>query len=196
MPVNEVVDLLLQLSRALLAEFDVGELTSAQWIALRYFSRANSSSRTLSALAAYQATTTGTASQTIKCLEQAGLLGRDESARDGRSSVFTLTHEGRRLVENDPLNHLVREVGTMSSATVVELRDTLRFLLQSVSGQQPRHAFGTCNDCAFLLTRQTRMQRGESATQTLCRVMNSQVEASDLTLLCKSFRCLTAKPVQ
>lgn len=88
MVASEVVDLLLQLSRGLQAESDRDHLTPAQWIALRYFSRANTFSRTLSGLAEYQATTAGTASQTIKSLEQSGFLERDISARDARSSVF------------------------------------------------------------------------------------------------------------
>ena len=109
----EVVDLLLQLSRGLLAELDRDQLTPAQWIALRYFSRANSFSRTLSGLAKYQATTAGTASQTIKSLEQSGFLERDTSARDARSSIFTLTDAGRLMVEQDPLTPLSQEVGAM-----------------------------------------------------------------------------------
>ena len=43
-----------------------GELSPAQWMALRFFSRANSFSRTPSAFAEFQATTRGTASQAIK----------------------------------------------------------------------------------------------------------------------------------
>ena len=49
-----------------------GELSPAQWMALRYFARANPFSRTPSAFAAFQATTRGTASQAIKALEASG----------------------------------------------------------------------------------------------------------------------------
>ena len=44
-------DLVLRLSRAGLGEGFVETLTSAQWMALRYFSRANRFSRTVSAFA-------------------------------------------------------------------------------------------------------------------------------------------------
>jgi hypothetical protein len=43
-------------------------LTANQWNALRYFAEANRFSRTVSAYAAYNATTRGTASQTIKLI--------------------------------------------------------------------------------------------------------------------------------
>src|SRR6516165_1271169 len=61
---------------ALQAEGYDGELSPAQWMALRYFARANTFSRTPSAFAEFQATTRGTASQAIKALEAGGYLVR------------------------------------------------------------------------------------------------------------------------
>jgi DNA-binding MarR family transcriptional regulator len=194
MIVNETIDLLLQLSRALLAEFDSGELTTAQWIALRYFSRANCMSRTLTGFAKFQATTAGTASQTIKFLEQSGLLERDVSVRDARSSVFTLTEAGRRVIARSPLNHLATEIEGMRQADIKKLQDTLRFLLENISGQHARHAFGTCHDCAFLLTRQIRNRRDSFDKQYFCRMTTTPIESHELDLLCKNFSCLTARP--
>ena len=71
-----------------------GGLTQAQWAALRYMARANALSRTVSALAAYQATTRGTVSQTVKALVAQGYLTRNRSQRDGRSIQFDLTPAG------------------------------------------------------------------------------------------------------
>src|SRR6516225_1312032 len=50
---------------------------------LRFFARANSFSRTPSAFAEFQATTRGTASQSIKALEAGGYLVRQRSQADG-----------------------------------------------------------------------------------------------------------------
>lgn len=99
----EIGELLLQLARGMLAERDGDRLTSAQWLALRFFSRANVFSRTLSGLAAYQATTRGTASQTIKLLVQRGYLVRKKSPYDGRSSILSLTEKARSRLAADPL---------------------------------------------------------------------------------------------
>ncbi|MFB6261826.1 MAG: MarR family transcriptional regulator, partial [Thiohalorhabdaceae bacterium] len=59
-------------------------LTPAQWSALRFFASANRFSRTVSAFAAYNVTSRGTASQTIKALERHGYLRRETVTADKR----------------------------------------------------------------------------------------------------------------
>ena len=73
-------------------------LTAAQWTALRFFARANRASRTPSAFASFQATTRGTASQTIKTLEARGLLARRRCEHDGRSVRFEVTEAGQDML--------------------------------------------------------------------------------------------------
>ena len=75
-----------------------GELSPAQWMALRFFARANSFSRTPSAFAEFQATTRGTASQAIKALEAGGYLVRQRSEADGRSVTLRLTNKGKKAL--------------------------------------------------------------------------------------------------
>jgi DNA-binding MarR family transcriptional regulator len=76
MSARETAELLLLVGRLVQAEGYDGELSPAQWMALRFFARANSFSRTPSAFAEFQATTRGTASQAIKALEAGGYLVR------------------------------------------------------------------------------------------------------------------------
>ena len=66
MSARETAELLLQVGRLVQAEGYDGELSPAQWMALRFFARANPFSRTPSAFAEFQATTRGTATQAIK----------------------------------------------------------------------------------------------------------------------------------
>src|SRR6516165_10147424 len=75
MPARKTAELLLQVGRLVQAEGYDGELSPAQWMALRYFARANPFSRNPSAFAEFQATTRGTASQVIKALEAGWVLG-------------------------------------------------------------------------------------------------------------------------
>ncbi len=192
MVAKEVVDVLLQLSRVLLAESDGDHLTQAQWIALRYFSRANAYSRTLSGLAQYQATTPGTASQTIKSLEQSGYLERDVSSRDARSSVFTVTDAGHLVMGEDPLAHLAEDVEHLSATELIQFRSILRYLLANVDVKQPRHPFGTCRDCAFFLMRRTRSAGIGSETNYLCKLLNCHLCEADLDYLCKNFQASAA----
>ncbi len=188
MVAKEVIDLLLQLSRGLLAESAEGALTTAQWIALRYFSRANKFSRTLSGLAAYQATTAGTTSQTIKSLELAGLIERDRSAEDARSSVFTLTDAGRATMEHDPLTHLAGEIETLGASELLHLREIARYLIANIGGVQTRHPFGTCENCIFLLTRRVKGPDGTVAKEYLCKLLDLPIGDRKLELLCKNFQ--------
>jgi hypothetical protein len=87
MSARETAELLLLLGRLVQADGYDGELSPAQWMALRFFARANSFSRTPSAFAEFQATTRGTASQAIKALEAGGYLVRRRSEADGRASL-------------------------------------------------------------------------------------------------------------
>ena len=85
MSARETAELLLLVGRLVQTEGYDGELSPAQWMALRFFARANAFSRTPSAFAEFQATTRGTASQAIKALEAGGYLVRQRSPADGRS---------------------------------------------------------------------------------------------------------------
>ena len=110
MSARETAELLLLVGRLVQADGYEGELSPAQWMALRFFARANSLSRTPSAFAEFQATTRGTASQAIKALEAGGYLVRQRSQADGRSVTLRLTDKGHEMVARDPFEVLVRAV--------------------------------------------------------------------------------------
>jgi len=92
MPARKTAELLLQVGRLVQAEGYDGELSPAQWMALRYFARANPFSRNPSAFAEFQATTRGTASQAIKALEASGYLVR-QAIQGGRTKRQPATDE-------------------------------------------------------------------------------------------------------
>ena len=96
MSARETAELLLLVGRLVQAEGYDGELSPAQWMARRYFARANPFSRTPSAFAAFQATTRGTASQAIKALEAGGYLVRQRSKADGRTVTLRLTSKEKK----------------------------------------------------------------------------------------------------
>ena len=98
MSARETAELLLLVGRLVQADGYDGELRPAQWMALRFFARANSFSRTPSAFAEFQATTRGTASQAIKALEAGGYLVRQRAQADGRSVTLRLTDKGHEAV--------------------------------------------------------------------------------------------------
>src|SRR5216684_3160978 len=102
MSARETAELLLQVGRLVQAEGYDGELSPAQWMALRFFARANRFSRTPSAFAEFQATTRGTATQTIKAMEAGGYLVRQRLESDGRSVSLQLTDKGQEALARDP----------------------------------------------------------------------------------------------
>src|SRR5215831_9859814 len=116
MSARETAELLLLVGRRVQAEGYDGELSPAQWMALRYFARANPFSRTPSAFAAFQATTRGTASQAIKALEASGYLVRQRSKADGRSVSLRLTSRGKKALARDPFEVLVRAVDALDAS--------------------------------------------------------------------------------
>src|ERR1700750_1209503 len=113
MSARETAELLLLVGRLVQADGYEGELNPAQWMALRFFARANSFSRTPSAFAEFQATTRGTASQAIKALVAGGYLIRQRSQPDGRSFSLRLTDKGQEAVANDPFEILVNAMGCL-----------------------------------------------------------------------------------
>jgi DNA-binding MarR family transcriptional regulator len=183
----EIGELLLQLARGMLAERESDRLTSAQWLALRFFSRANAFSRTLSGLAAYQATTRGTASQTIKLLVERGYLVRRKSPYDGRSSILSLSEKARTRLAEDPLATIFNEIDSLPAAKQEQLRDILRQLVGQLGGDARRHAVGSCRDCIFLLIRRLKAHDGVQIN-FFCKCVGMPVNERDLELLCTSFQ--------
>src|ERR1700724_4140470 len=98
MSARETAELLLLVGRLVQTECYDGELSPAQWMALRFLARANSFSRTPSAFAEFQATTRGTASQAIKALEAGGHLVRRRPQEDGGNVTVRLTDKGEKAL--------------------------------------------------------------------------------------------------
>lgn len=147
---RETAELLLKVGRLVQAEGYDGELSPAQWMALRYFARANHFSCNPSAFAEFQATTRGTASQAIKSLERSGYLVRRQSKVDKRSVNVLLTRKGKRALARDPFEALVHAVGSLDAREQASLQHALRRLLSAPALSGEYQQFGTCQDCAHV----------------------------------------------
>ena len=143
-----VAELLLHLGRIASGDGRVGGLTPVQWTGLRYFARANRFSRTPSAFAAFHGTTRGTASQTIKGLVAEGYLKQTRSQTDGRSVRLERPQKARALLDDDPIEALVRAADTLPPGVRGSFAVVLRRLLASVALQTGKPLFGTCEACA------------------------------------------------
>ena len=141
-----IAELVLHLGRIASSE----GLTAAQWAVLRYFARANRFSRTPSAFAAFQGTTRGTASQTIKNLESQGYLTSERSQIDKRSVRLVLTDKARSVLQNDFFEALVRAADALPVGIRDDFAITLQRMLGHVARESGKPPFGTCASCKYL----------------------------------------------
>jgi len=175
---DRIAELLVYLGRAVQSEDARSELTAAQWTCLRFFARANGSTRTPSAFASFQATTRGTASQIIKSLERRGLVSRTRSDRDRRSVCFDLTDKGRTVLDNDPLRVLVGLIDGLDDAESARFLSTLSGLASALAAKRDAPSFGTCRDCSHF---------GATGDVAYCACMAAELATDETTKLCASY---------
>jgi DNA-binding MarR family transcriptional regulator len=176
---ERIAELLVHVGRAAQSEDARSDLTAAQWTCLRFFARANGSTRTPSAFARFQVTTRGTASQIIKSLEARGLVTRTRSERDRRSVCFDLTDEGRAMLARDPLRDLIGVIDGLGARERDRLLATLSRVASALSMLREVPAFGTCRDCSHF---------GTSAGTAYCACMAAELAAEDIAKLCASYQ--------
>jgi DNA-binding MarR family transcriptional regulator len=157
-------------------------------MALRFFARANSFSRTPSAFAEFQATTRGTASQAIKALEAGGYLARQRSQADGRSVTLRLTDKGHEVVACDPFKALVRAVGSLDPQEQTAMHDALHRVLATLAASGTHQHFGVCRDCAHLSGEMNSDSMGASRSIPECLLFGAPIEPDDAVLLCVHFQ--------
>ena len=188
MTARETAELLLLVGRLVQADGYEGELSPAQWMALRFFSRANSFSRTPSAFAEFQATTRGTASQAIKALEAGGYLVRQRSQADGRSVTLRLTDKGHEVIARDPFEVLVRAVGSLDAQEQAAMRDAMHQVLNTIAASGAHRHFGVCQDCAYLGEGMYCDSTNVNRSALGCLLFGVPIEPDDAVLLCVHFQ--------
>jgi DNA-binding MarR family transcriptional regulator len=185
---RETAELLLLAGRLVQTEGYDGELSPAQWMALRYFARANPFSRTPSALAEFQATTRGTASQAIKALEAGGYLVRQRSKADGRSVSLRLTNKGKKALARDPFEVLVRAVDSLDANERIAMHHTLHKVLTTLAASGAHRCFGVCQDCTYLGGETRCNLTSASSSAPECLLLGVPIEPEDVDLLCVHFQ--------
>lgn len=188
-PINttdaEIADLVLQLSRAAYIDCSAAGLTQAQWIAIRFFSRANRFSRTISGFAQFHATTRGTASQTVKSLVAKGYLLRTPSEKDARSADFELTAIARDALKDDPLDAVTAAAGNLSSADQAHVTAALRSMLQEMREDRRQSSVGICKLCGY-------RDGGKRGQDACCRLMREPLADTEFEELCVRYRPISS----
>src|SRR6266566_1805766 len=188
MSARETAELLLQAGRLVQAEGYDGKLSPAQWMALRYFARANPFSRTPSAFAEFQATTRGTASQAIKALEAGEYLVRQRSKADRRSVSLRLTNKGKKALARDPFEVLVRAVDSLDAKEQTAMHDALHHVLTTVTASGPHRHFGVCQNCTHRGGETYCSSTSATPSALECLLFGVPIEPEDAGLLCFHFQ--------
>lgn len=114
--------------RAIYSQSFVEGLNPAQWGALRFISRANPRSRTLTEFARFHMVSKSAASDTMSALVRKELVTKSRDQEDGRIMRLDLTDRGRELLPLDPLNNLVtalRQLSKEQQSGAAELADAI-----------------------------------------------------------------------
>lgn len=175
---DEIAELLVHIGRTSRGEDIQSPLTATQWTCLRFFARANRVSRTPSAFASFQATTRGTASQTIKALESKGLLARYRSDKDGRSVRLEVTELGTKTLDFDPLADMISAIDVIKPKQCAAFLATLSQVSETLAGLRGAQAFGTCKACTHYTW---------SDGVGYCACVASELAPDDLGKLCVNF---------
>ncbi len=183
-PNRSVAELVTQLGRYAYGATPAAGLTPAQWTALRYFSRANRFSRTVSAFAEFHATTRGTASATVKSLVQGRYLKRTPSSSDGRSAQLDVTSKARRILSNDPFQRLTRATDVLSTTTRRAVTRGLDRMLGELAQDLDKPRFGVCTDCRHLCGDGCCLQ-GQPPYE--CGLLNEPLAEPEIGQLCVNF---------
>jgi len=160
-------------------------LTGAQWTAMRYFSRATRTSRTVTAFADYHVTTIGTASQTVKGLVEEGLLQRTRLKTDGRIVQIDLTTEGRCICETKPLEKMVQAITELPEDQQSSLTTILESLIDSIATDRQQRRFGLCSTCHHI-SECTGVEDKE--TNYFCSFTREPLLFSDLNSICMDYK--------
>ena len=188
MSARETAELLLQVGRLVQAEGYDGDLSPAQWMALRFFARANQFSRNPSAFAEFQATTRGTATQTIKSLEAGGHLVRQPSKADRRSVTLRLTSKGKKALAHDPFEVLVRAVDSLGPKERTAMRRTLHQVLSTLAASGARRQIGVCQDCVHSGREMRCNPPSADPAAAECLLLGGPIQPEDVGLLCVHFQ--------
>jgi DNA-binding MarR family transcriptional regulator len=175
---DSIAELLVHIGRAARSAPGGSDLTAAQWTCLRFFARANGSTRTPSGFASFQATTRGTASQIVRSLEARGLIVRRPSDRDGRSVRFDVTDAGRAVLRRDPLRDMIGVIGRLDGPERARFHGTLARLVAGLADRRAAPTFGTCRDCSHFAPR---------ADGGYCACMAAELAPDEIDRLCAVF---------
>ena len=128
-----LADLLELIARMLHARGYQHDMFPAQWVALRYFSKARRDLCTASELARFQGMANGPVSRTVRTLLQKGLLAQSKDQPRGKAEILEVTTSGRALLKFDPSREIESILSSLGDEARSLLGETLELLIHRLS---------------------------------------------------------------
>jgi DNA-binding MarR family transcriptional regulator len=170
-------------SRARLNQYG---LQPVQFEALYYLSICNRYSNTAKAVAEYLGLTKGTVSQSIKVLENKGLLTKQADDKDKRITHLSVTAAGSDLVKLLTPSSLIKDYCKQAEKGEPDvIVKNLTSLLRQIQAQHQHKSFGQCRSC----THNLKQDNG----QFFCNLTKEPLSASDVELICYEHEPITLK---
>jgi len=169
-----------RISRLLMAEERSGReaLPAVQIAALHYLNRCNRYSDTPASVADYLAATKGTVSQTLRALENKGLIERHADANDGRVVHLAPTRAGKQLLRAEiPPPAFRAAEAELGNDDRDQLRELLETLLRGMQRSGQISLFGVCRTCSHF------RRLGENRFQ--CGLTEERLTPADSEKICR-----------
>jgi DNA-binding MarR family transcriptional regulator len=148
-----------------------------QFEALNYLVQCNRYSDTPQAVAEYLGLTKGTVSQTLKVLEEKGLLLKRDDRNDKRVVHLKPTARGRRLIAQVvPSQSVATAMKRLPVSAQHEMAQVLQQVLRTIQQANGLKTFAPCHSCRF-------NQQREGGYY--CELTKEPLADNDLSLLCR-----------
>ena len=156
-------------------------LQPVQLQVLHYLSICNRYSDTPMAVTEYLGQTKGTVSQTLKVLENKGLLSKYVDKIDKRVSHLKISARGKRvLTQLIPTSMFVNASGALSEQEQSEITASLKKLLAALIQTNKLKTFGVCNSCRF-----NKILEGNAY---FCDYVQEALSSNDVQLICREHK--------
>ncbi|MCG8039259.1 MAG: MarR family transcriptional regulator [Candidatus Thiodiazotropha taylori] len=153
-------------------------LQPVQLEVLHYLSVCNRYSDTPLAVTEYLGQTKGTVSQTIKVLEQKGLLQKRNDTEDKRVSHLSLTPRGSKLLDQlVPPPMLTKASDKLPERTRKQINQALQQLVMALLQSNGMKSFGVCHTCRYNLH--------SKDGGYFCNLVKQALTEDDLERLCR-----------
>lgn len=144
---------------------------------LRYLSICNQYSNNAKSVTEYLGQTKGTVSQTLKVLENKGLLVKQSDLVDKRITHLTVTAQGTKLLKDIiPSSIFTKANESLTETEANGIQEAIKTLLLTVLRSNDMKSFGICSSCRY---------HNKRAEGYYCALLQKPLANEEISLICR-----------